>query len=532
MMANKEKVKKNKKETKHSSLIIKWVSIVSLTITVSFIIFSVIIYSTVSQQTLIQQEQTSNRVVQTLQTQLQSISEELQISNVVPALSPSTRRILNGGPNISGSADSRESNNAFNDALVSSISNPDISVGVYNLHREVVFANGSTTPKLESFSGDIKYKKVNTKGNGSSLITYSRIRSTKNNKLIGYVVVANKMTNYNRLMHNLLRWMLLISVFSILLFTLISYFVVKDVVNPIKNISAVAKKVNEDPNSNVRIENLNRDDELQELSTSLNLMLDRMQRYIDQQKEFVSDVSHELRTPVAVIEGHLGMLKRWGKDDPEILDESIDASLQEADRMQHLIQEMLDLTRAEQIDVQYPNAVTNVNEVLRRVAGDMAMVHNDFNIQLDMDDLPADTKIQMYSSHLEQVLIILIDNGIKYSTDLKQINISAGVSEQIVSIMVQDFGEGISEEDKTKIFNRFYRVDKARTREKGGNGLGLSIAQKLVSSYHGEISVDSVQGQGSQFKISFPVLSKAKAEELEKLDNERKKKDLPSGILS
>ena len=148
MASKKEKAKKNKKETKHSSLIVKWVSIVSLTIAVSFIIFSVIIYSTVSQQTLIQQEQTSNRVVQILDRQLRPISGELQISNVVPALSPSIRRILNGGPNISSSDNSSKSNNAFNDALISSISNPDISVAVYNLHNEVVFANGDSTPKF------------------------------------------------------------------------------------------------------------------------------------------------------------------------------------------------------------------------------------------------------------------------------------------------------------------------------------------------------------------------------------------------
>ena len=252
-----------------------------------------------------------------------------------------------------------------------------------------------------------------------------------------------------------------------------------------------------------------------------------MQGYIDQQKQFVSDVSHELRTPVAVIEGHLNMLSRWGKKDPEILDESITASVQEADRMKHLIQEMLDLTRAEQIDVQYPNEVTDVNAVLMRVANNMQMVHPDFNVQLDLDDLPQETEIQMYQGHFEQVLVILIDNGIKYSTDRKQINISAGVTQDTVQVVVQDFGEGISKENQKKIFNRFYRVDKARTREKGGNGLGLSIAQKLVTSYRGEISVDSVEGQGSQFKIAFPVLSKKKAAELKAKTQDNK----PKGIL-
>ena len=98
---------------------------------------------------------------------------------------------------------------------------------------------------------------------------------------------------------------------------------------------------------------------------------------------------------------------------------------------------------------------------------------------------------------------------------------AAGQSGQEMQIVVQDYGEGISDEDKKKIFNRFYRVDKARTREKGGNGLGLSIAQKLVESYHGTIDVESVLGQGSQFRITFPVLTDEEVKELESREEQK-----------
>lgn len=530
----KNKSKKHKKETKHSSLIVRWVSIVSLTITVSFLIFSIVIYSTVSQQSLGQQERTSQRVVTTLDASLRSINSELQISNVIPSLSPTTRRIINGGPNIKMSGDTNSANNAFSDSLISSISNPDISVAVYNLHQEIVFSNGDDIPKYQSFKGDDSWKIQRHAHNRASLLTLHRVTSIRTGKLIGYIVVSNKMTYYNHLMNNLLYWMTAISVLAIIIFTAIAYIIVRDVVKPIKEISKVARQVNEDPNSTARIKDMHRNDELEDMTVAFNKMLDRMQSYIDQQKQFVSDVSHELRTPVAVIEGHLNMLERWGKDDPEILNESISASLQEADRMKDLIQEMLDLTRAEQIDVQYPNEVAEVNEVLHRVVNDLRLVHKDFDLRLDMDDLPKQTEIRMYRGHLEQVMIILIDNGIKYSTDRKQINVSAGVTNDRVEIMVQDFGEGISAEDQKKIFNRFYRVDKARTREKGGNGLGLSIAQKLVSSYHGTIGVESVLGQGSQFKLSFPLLSKEKANQLKQLKAEKEKKEepkKPAGIL-
>lgn len=518
---------KEDEETKHSSLIVRWVCIVALTITVSFVIFSVVVYQLVSRQSMDQQEQTSVNVVRTLNKTLSSIPNELEISNVIPSLSPATRRILRGGPAIS---EKDANNSAFNDDLIASISNPDINVAVYNKHGEVVFANGDATPKFKNFKGEHTSEVIKHKGR-FVLMSYQKVHFNESNHLTGYIVVSNNMTYYNHLMNKLLHSMVVISIIAIIFFVVISYILVVNVVKPIKDMSKVAKKVNADPNSGARIKELHRSDELEDLALSINQMLDRMQGYIDQQKQFVGDVSHELRTPVAVIEGHLNMLERWGKDDPQILDESIKASLQEADRMKHLIQEMLDLTRAEQIDVQYPHEVTNVNEVVRRVVADMAMVHPDFKIQLDEDDLPDDTEIQIYHGHLEQLLVILIDNGIKYSTDRKQINVSAGVTKKEVTIIVQDFGEGISQEDQKKIFNRFYRVDKARTREKGGNGLGLSIAQKLVKSYHGRISVDSVEGQGSQFKMVFPLLSKREVKRLEKLTEEKNRKDLPEGIV-
>lgn len=119
------------------------------------------------------------------------------------------------------------------------------------------------------------------------LLTYQKVYSSVNNKLTGYVVVANEMTYYNHLMSNLLHWMLVISIIAIIVFVATSYILVINVVKPIKDMSKVAKEVNADPNSEARIKKLNRDDELAELATSINLMLDRMQSYIEQQKQFV-----------------------------------------------------------------------------------------------------------------------------------------------------------------------------------------------------------------------------------------------------
>ncbi|QNQ80141.1 HAMP domain-containing sensor histidine kinase [Lactobacillus sp. PV034] len=509
-MMNKTKMKKkpnkNKKETKQASLTFKWVSAVAAVITVSFVIFSIIIYSVVKRQLVEQEARLTSNVVQTFNNRLDNIPDTLEISNVVPRLSPNTGRLLAG----KASNDNDDSRQVFNDDVLASLANREMRVTIFDPTGSVVFSNGNSdsSMKMPKISKNGQQTIIN-KDHQLHLVAAQPIHSEINNKLIGYIVVDNSLSRLNDVLHSLRLWMTTISIVGIILFSLFAFLIVNNVVKPIKQMSKISRAVNNDPNSQDRMPVTRRHDELGELIQNFNQMLDRMQAYIQQQKQFVGDVSHELRTPVAVVQGHLNLLERWGKDDPEVLEESIQASLQEINRMKHLIQEMLDLTRAEQIDVQFPNEVTNVNEVLSRTINDMRMIHQDFVITYN-DALKPNTMIKMYRNHLEQVLIILMDNAMKYSTDRKELIVDASTEKDKVEIIVQDFGEGISHEEQKKIFNRFYRVDKARTREKGGNGLGLSIAQKLVESYHGKISVISELGSGSKFKLEFPLLKDEK----------------------
>nr|WP_209685821.1 HAMP domain-containing histidine kinase [Lactobacillus colini] len=493
--------KNAKEETKRSSLAFKWVSVVAATITVSFVIFSIAIYSLIRQQLIQNDQGNTEEIVTTFQRRLVEIPDKLEISNVVPQLSPNTNRILNNAP-----VSNKRENNVFNDDVLATLANRDTTIIIYNLDGEIIFSNGNNVTDRMPDIKDNHVRQLGHTSSGLHLNIYQKIYSDRTHKLTGYLIVDNSMTQTNKILHTIRLWMIGLSLLAIIIFIILSYLVVNIVVvKPIKKMSKISHEINEDPNSQERISNLNRNDELGELANSFNQMLDRMQAYIQQQKQFVGDVSHELRTPVAVIQGHMNLLQRWGKDDPEVLNESINSSLQEANRMKHLIQEMLDLTRAEQIDIQFPNEVTDVNEVLQRTVNNMKMIHPDFRISYD-DDLKPHSFIKMYRNHLEQVLIILMDNAIKYSQDRKEVLVDASSDQNSIIITVQDFGEGIALEEQKKIFNRFYRVDKARTREKGGNGLGLSIAQKLVESYHGKISVTSQLGSGSKFKIEFPIL--------------------------
>ena len=143
------------------------------------------------------------------------------------------------------------------------------------------------------------------------------------------------------------------------------------------------------------------------------------------------------------------------------------------------------------------------------------MIHPEFNFVMD-DDITGEPIVPIYRNHLEQILVILLDNAIKYSKDRKEIHISTANTKKTVEIAVQDFGEGIAEENLKQVFNRFYRIDKARSRDQGGNGLGLSIAKKLTEEYHGNISLESSVGSGSIFRIKLPIIEEQQIEISEK----------------
>lgn len=326
----------------------------------------------------------------------------------------------------------------------------------------------------------------------------------------GKVQMIVHFKNYEEAMAHLDKVYLLITVVSCIICALLASVLAYVFFRPIQHMNEVMSDIKQDALSKKRMNLSSRkQDELTDLSVGFNDLLDTMDLYINQQKQFVEDVSHELRTPVAIVEGHLQLLNRWGKNDPNILEESLQSSLSEIERMKTLVQEMLDLSRAEQVGIHYQDEMVEVVGVLEQVYQNFKLIHPTFTFVLDRDIVTDEQGIwvNMSRHHLEQVLIILLDNAVKYSTD--QLHVHMAVSNTItnVQISIQDFGEGISEENITKVFGRFYRVDKARSRHKGGNGLGLSIAKELIEGYSGSIRVESVLGSGSIFRIEFPIVN-------------------------
>ena len=330
------------------------------------------------------------------------------------------------------------------------------------------------------------------------------ILSRNTRVLIGHLQVTNRMMKLAELKKQLRFLFLQLIVMEGIVSIGLAYFISRLISKPIEEIHDIIASINEENIETKRLIVPKKNDEFAIVSQQFNELLDKISFYIAQQKHFVEDVSHELRTPVAIVEGHLKLLNRWGKDDPEVLEESLTASLAEIKRMKTLVQEMLDLSRAPQVREQYKDAKTEVVATLEQIVTNFKILYPNFTFIADIDT-KKEIISPIYRNHFEQVIIILLDNAVKYSTDRKEIIVSLSPTTEAVEIGIQDFGMGLTEEDKKKVFSRFYRVDKARSRERGGNGLGLSIAKELIEGYNGKISLTSRLNHGSLFKVKLPI---------------------------
>lgn len=243
--------------------------------------------------------------------------------------------------------------------------------------------------------------------------------------------------------------------------------------------------------------------ELLGLEGAVNDLIERMRNTYKSQNRFVSDASHELRTPIAVIQGYANMLDRWGREDPEILDESISAIKSEADNMNRLVENLLFLARGDSGRTNLRIEETDINQLMCDIYDEFVMIDGKHEFRLD---LRAEIKADADISLIKQCMRILIDNAIKYSPEGSDIIIRLQRrGDNFYSIEIQDYGIGIKQEDSGKVFERFYRSDPARSRQTGGSGLGLSIAKWIADKHNGHIELLSYEDLGTRLSLVLPL---------------------------
>jgi signal transduction histidine kinase len=295
---------------------------------------------------------------------------------------------------------------------------------------------------------------------------------------------------------------------AIILTSFIGSMASRKMLKPIDNMTRTAKSISAG-DLNTRLDVVDSHDELKELALTFNDMLDRIQTSFDQQNVFVSDASHELRTPIAVIQGYANLLNRWGKEDKEVLLESINAIVSESKYMQELVEKLLFLASA---DKKSQILVTNsfsLNELIDEVLKETSIIDS---LHIIGSEINETIMVNGDRGLIKQALRIFVDNSIKYTPAGGSININSNLRANKALMIIQDTGIGISAEDLPYIFNRFYKADKSRTRESGGAGaglgLGLSIAKWIIEQHQGDIKVESIQNKGTKIIISLPAMSK------------------------
>ena len=285
----------------------------------------------------------------------------------------------------------------------------------------------------------------------------------------------------------------------------VGYWMSRRALSPVDALVKTAREIG-GTDLSMRLQKLNTGDELERLSDTLNEMLGRIETAFLHVTQFTADASHELRTPVSLIRTEAELALRRSRGEVEYK-ESLRHILGEAERTTVLIEQLLALARADSgretlhmQPIDLGQTVAGVVEGWKRVA---AM--RDLEFSADIRDGAA--FVMGDESMLRRLVDILLDNAFKYTPSPGSVCLSLEHEEDSAVITVRDSGVGIAGEDQSKIFERFYRVDKARSRAQGGTGLGLAIANWIVTQHHSTISVESRPGEGATFRVELPKVA-------------------------
>jgi two-component system, OmpR family, sensor histidine kinase ArlS len=370
-----------------------------------------------------------------------------------------------------------------------------IIITIFNNKKKVVF---STANNNIAFSDKLNSTSFRDGEHPQTIVLNKPFKLKENSH---YVQVSRQLTKESAYTGVLIFLLLFINGISIIITAGIVGRTSKKMLKPVYNITETTKAISAQA-LDTRLDVVDSHDELKDLAETINGMLDRLQKSYEQQNRFVSDASHELRTPISVIQGYANLLHRWGKEDKAILDEAVEAIKSESENMKDLVEKLLFLARTDKNTQKIEKEEFPMNELIGEIVKETKMIapkHNILCSRSDRLNVFADRKL------LKQALRVFIDNSIKYTPEAGTIKINSFQRINFLVIEVEDNGAGISKEDLPHIFERFYRCDESRTKESGGNGLGLSIAKWIVGRHNGGIEVESALNSGTKITVSIPL---------------------------
>ena len=293
--------------------------------------------------------------------------------------------------------------------------------------------------------------------------------------------------------------LLVLDVIGVIFAICVGYFLSRRVLKPIKTMNDLAREIAFEKMEG-RIPIGTADDELNRLAKTLNEMLDRLQKGIDRQNEFVANASHDLRQPITAFLGWLSLLKNGGINDPELLNEAIDVLGKESDNMEKLMENISILSRSDRNCLTFRKEILDLSDIVSEIMRSAKVYVEAHTIEL-ISNAPA--KIFGNEAAVKQLIRAFLENAVKYTPDGGNIKVNSVVEGDKVLLSIADSGIGIAPENQSKIFDRGFRVD--NNSEVKGSGLGLAMAKTIADNHKIKISVDSELGKGTTFTLTIPV---------------------------
>ena len=321
-------------------------------------------------------------------------------------------------------------------------------------------------------------------------------------KELGNLFVVQDITYEQRLFQTMLKSLSIASIFTIIIISVAIAFYIKHSLQPLRQLSQMTEVISAEdlPEAHLYLDNA--PSEVKELAQTFNTMLSRLSQSWEQERQFVSNVSHELRTPLTIVHGYLQSVLRRQNNLTEIQREALETAASEAERTIRLLQELLDLARADSGYLHFRIQPCVLNDLVAEVVT-MAEQYSDREIVIESQNSSIEVKADY--NRLIQVLLNLIDNAVKYSQPDTTVIVNLYQQEESAIIQIRDKGYGIPLQQQSRIFERFYRVDEARTSSTGGYGLGLSIVKTLIEGMDGSVTVRSRLSEGSVFTVTLPA---------------------------
>ena len=374
-----------------------------------------------------------------------------------------------------------------------------LTVYTDNDKKNILYGHNPSRLKIDF---DLKLDSFQTQNiSGEQWYVYDNAAIVKNYGKIWMRGVAS-FSEAQSAMSNIVSGLGIIFPILILVIAALGYLLIRRALSPISQMIKVANNINKGQDLSRRI-NLSEtnNDEIHQLSGIFDEMLGRLQASFENEKQFIFDASHELKTPIAVIISHCEYL--LSKDNLSATEQDeVLVVLRQAKRMSRMTAQLLLLSRSE---YELSFEIINISELVQIIIDEQQIIANDKGIKLKAEIEP-DIMIKADETMMMRLFINLIANAIKYGKEAGKVKISIRSDGRALDGEICDDGIGIGQDDLTKIWNRFYQVDKARTaREDAGMGLGLSMVKWIVEKHRGNIAVESKLGVGTKFYFSIPL---------------------------